>query len=263
MRAFKIKENILFNGECIEVMTSLINKGIKIDAIITDLPYKVTTCSWDALIPFNPMWKCINSLIKDYGAICLFGCEPFSSALRLSNLEMFKYDWIWHKSSCSNFIAANYQPRRTHELISVFSKGAASYTKKGNKMTYFPQMGEKTKDVKRVYEDRECRKAFSKKSKEGYKLIHNNTGRKFPESIIYFPSDTKKIHPTQKPVALMEYLIRTYSKEGDIILDFTAGSFTTAIACINVGDRKFIGIEKDLEIFNKGLERVKDRCSKT
>ena len=261
MKVLKCGNNIFINGECIEVMKLLIKKGIKVHAILTDLPYQTTTCSWDNVIPFEPMWECINSLIEGYGAICLFGCEPFSSALRLSNLSMYKYDWIWHKSSCSNFIAANYQPRRTYEIISVFSKGVASFSKKGNNMTYLPQMGEETKHITKVYEDKECRKAFSKKSKEGYKLVHSNKGRKFPESIIYFPSDSKKVHPTQKPVALMEYLIRTYSKENDTILDFTAGSFTTAIACRNVGNRKFIGIEKDEEIFDTGIKRYKGENS--
>lgn len=256
-RSLKIENNILINGDCLEVLPDLISKGRKVDAIITDLPYEITTCSWDAIIPFDPMWDAINKLVKQYGAICLFGCEPFSSALRLSNLKMFKYDWIWHKSSCSNFIAANYQPRRTFEVISVFSNGVASYSKKGNNMTYFPQMGEKTRAITKVYKDRECRKAFDKKSSADYELKHANKGQKYPEAIIYFPSDKQKIHPTQKPVALMEYLVKTYSKEGDIVLDFTAGSFSTGVACINTG-RKFIGIEKDSEMFEKGVERIKE-----
>lgn len=252
----KLGNNLLINGECIEVMQELIKKGRKVDAIITDLPYEITTCSWDSKVPFEPMWDCICALIKEYGSICLFGCEPFSSALRLSNLKMYKYDWIWHKSSCSNFLNANYQPRKTYEIISVFSNGAASYTKKGNKMIYYPQMGDEIKSINKRYKDNECRKAFSKKSRDGYELIHTNKGRKYPESIIYFPSDSKKVHATQKPVALMEYLVETYSKENEIILDFTAGSFSTMIACIKK-NRKCIGIEKDEEIFKSGLERVK------
>ena len=251
----RVGNNLLINGECLSVMKDLISKGRKVDAIITDLPYEITTCSWDSIIPFEPMWECLNFLIKDRGAICLFGCEPFSSALRLSNLKMYKYDWIWHKSSCSNFICANYQPRRTYEVISVFSNGAASYTKTGNKMSYYPQMGEETKSILRKYNDNECRKAFSKKSSKDYELVHANKGRKYPESIIYFPSDTKKVHPTQKPVALMEYLVETYTKENEIVLDFTAGSFSTVIACIKK-NRKCIGIEKDENIFKIGLERV-------
>ena len=123
-------------------------------------------------------------------------------------------------------------------------------------MSYFPQMGEEVPTINRVYRDRECRKAFSKRSSENYELKHNNTGRKYPESIIYFPSDTKKVHATQKPVDLMEYLIKTYTKENEIVLDFTAGSFSTGVACIRTG-RKFIGIEKDEEIFNTGLNRIK------
>ena len=256
MKSVKIGNNILINANCLEAMNLLIKKGKKVDAIITDLPYEVTTCSWDSKIPFESMWECLCSLIKGNGAICLFGCEPFSSALRLSNLKMYKYDWIWHKSSCSNFLNANYQPRKTYEIISVFSKGAASYTKGGNSMTYFPQMGEKTNAIHKVYKDNECRKAFSKKSSNTYELKHNNVGQKYPESIIYFPSDNKKVHPTQKPVLLMDYLIKTYSKEGDIVLDFTMGSGTTGIACIR-NNRKFVGIELYEDIFNISVDRIK------
>ena len=257
MKTLRINDILAIQGDCLEGMQKLIDKGVTVSAIIADLPYGTTTSSWDSVIPFEPMWSCIDKLIVTNGAICLFGTEPFSSSLRLSNSKMFKYDWIWHKSSCSNFIAANYQPLRKHEVISVFSKGAASYSRKNsdNKMTYNPQMGEITKAITKEYEDSECRKAYSEKSKNGYKLRHNNVGRKFPESVIYFAADTKKIHPTQKPVKLMEYLVNTYSNTGDVVLDFTAGSFSTGVACINT-NRKCICIEKDPDIFELGVNRI-------
>ena len=238
-------------------MRDMVNKGMKVDAIITDLPYEITTCSWDSKIPFEPMWDLIGELIKPETPICLFGTEPFSSALRLSNLKMYKYDWIWKKSRCSNFLTANYQPRRIHEIISVFSRGAASYSKKGNNMTYNPQMGETTKVIENEYFDNDCRKAYSKKSSKGYKLKHNNVGRKFPESVVYFPSDKKAYHPTSKPLAFMEYLIRTYTNEGGVVLDFTAGGGSTLVASVNT-NRKFIGIELENKYFEICVERVKE-----
>lgn len=257
MRVIKHQGNLMIEGEAIEVMQKLIKKGIKVDTIIADLPYGTTTCAWDSVIPFEPMWDCINALLKEKGAICLFGCEPFSSALRMSNLKMYKYDWIWHKSSCSNFLIAAYQPRKTYEVISVFSNGAASYSKKGNNMPYYPQMGDKIHNYTKEYKDSDCRKAFSKKSKSTYKLVHKNVGRKYPEAIIYFSSDKNKIHATQKPIDLMTFLVKTYSKEGEVVLDFCAGSFSTCVACLQ-SNRKFIGIEKDPEIFQKGIERLKE-----
>ena len=167
MKTLKIHDIIAIQEECLVGMQKLVDKGVQVAAVITDLPYGTTTCSWDSIIPFEPMWNLLDKLIISNGAICLFGTEPFSSSLRLSNVKMFKYDWIWHKSSCSNFITANYQPLRKHEIISVFSKGGASYSRKNNsnRMIYNPQMGEKTRSISKEYEDLECRKAYQGKNK--------------------------------------------------------------------------------------------------
>ena len=246
-------ENIkLYKGDCLEMMDKLIQKGIKVDAIITDPPYGTTACKWDSIIPFDDMWERLNKIIKPNGAIVLTASQPFTSALVMSNPKLFKYEWIWEKAVGSNFAVAKYQPLKEHENILVFSKGKTIYN-----------------PIK------EERKGSGKaRLKNGYKsngtstevyggLQSNRMGKeyedlKYPSSVQYFNNRDKDrgMHPTQKPIELFEYLIKTYTNEGDLVLDNCAGSFTTAIACLNT-NRNYICMEKEKSYFDIGAERIK------
>ncbi|MDE3023758.1 MAG: site-specific DNA-methyltransferase [Pseudomonadota bacterium] len=232
-------------GDCLELM-SLIPDG-SIDCIITDPPYGTTACKWDSVIPFEPMWAQLKRVIKTNGAIILFGSQPFTSALVMSNIKMFKYCWIWEKSRFSNQMLAKKQPLKIHEDISVFAKGSVSYVPQGlievNKTT---RQGSKITD----------NNGGGKRATE-YQQTHTN----YPKSIQRFSSEGKTIHPTQKPVALIEYLIKTYTNEGETVLDFTMGSGTTGVACANT-NRKFIGIEKDAHYFEVASKRINDAMNK-
>lgn len=253
MMDFKqISDSVLINGDCLEVMPLLIEQGVKVDAIITDIPYGTSACKWDSIIPFDKMWDCLNKLIKENGAIVLFGSEPFSSLLRTSNLLMYKYDWKWEKTSGANFLNFKYQPAKVHEDICVFGKAAVSFSKKGN-MKYFPQMEEG-----KAYISKNGNKG-SLSSTIRTSLISNPVLRegRYPKSIQKFQSDKSKVHPTQKPVALMEYLVKTYTNEGDLVLDFTMGSGTTGVACKNL-NRKFIGIELDKGYYDIACKRIEE-----
>ena len=238
-----IKNMRLINGEALKVMDKLIEQGIVVDAIITDPPYGTTQNKWDSVIPFDKMWKRLNKLIKPNGAIVLFGSEPFSSALRMSNIKNYKYDWIWEKQQGTGHLNAKKQPLRKTELISVFYKKQCTYNPqmKGNEERVIRRSGKysKTSNYNKFIEIKESK----------YK------GR-YPINIIKINTPKAGLHPTQKPVPLMEYLIKTYTNESELVLDFTAGSFTTAIACLNT-KRKFIGIELDENYFKIGTDRVK------
>lgn len=215
-----------------------------VDCIITDLPYGTTQCKWDTIIPFEPLWKQYNRVIKDNGAIVLFGTEPFSSHLRLSNLKNYKYDWIWDKVKGTGFLNAKKQPMRNHELISVFYKKQCTYNPQ---KTYGHKM-------KKSYRSKDLQTEVYGEMKNDY--TYESTER-YPRSIQIFSTDTQNssLHPTQKPVALIEYLIKTYTNEEEVILDSCAGSMTTGVAAINT-NRKVICIENDNEIFNVGRNRV-------
>jgi site-specific DNA-methyltransferase (adenine-specific) len=240
----------LIQGECLAEMDKLIADGITVDAIICDPPYGTTTCKWDSVIPFEAMWKRLNKLIKPNGAIVLFGSEPFSSLLRISNIKNYKYDWIWEKSIVSHFAQAPYRPLTVVENICVFSFGGVSKNAK-IRMKYNPQGLKNCNKICKGKGHSDHRP--SNKIQKDY--IQTKTG--YPKHLIYFKSDSSNLHPTQKPVALMEYLIKTYTDENELVLDFTAGSFTTAIACIN-SNRRFIGIEKDDKYFEIGKKRLKN-----
>jgi len=234
----------LYNGNCLEVMDRLIEKGVKVDAIITDPPYGTTSCKWDNVIPLDKMWIRLNELIKQNGAMVLFGSEPFSSNLRISNIKNYKYDWVYVKSQAQNFLNAKKQPLRNNECISVFYKKQCTYNPQ---MTLGkPYLAKSGKMSNSVSADKNI-------TKGGY--ITKSDGKRFPLSVMYKISGEKGLHPTQKPVALMEYLIKTYTNEGDIVLDFTMGSGSTGVACINTG-RKFIGIELDEKYFKIAKERM-------
>ena len=241
--------NRIYNEDCLEGMKRIPDGSV--DMILCDLPYGTTACSWDAIIPFDQLWEQYERVIKDDGAIVLFGSEPFSSHLRLSNINKYKYDWVWDKKKAGNIFLAAYQPMKTHESISVFSKG---------KHNYFPIMVEREKiKVSKNYGTGET--MGGKKEKEDKLYIYNE---KYPISIIEFSNASQrgKFHPTQKPVALFEYLIRTYTNKNETVLDNCMGSGTTAIACMNT-ERNFIGFELDKTYYEKSLERIKEHTTQT
>ena len=238
----------LYKGDCLEVMKEIPSGSV--DAIITDPPYGTTACKWDSVIPFDLMWEQLNRIIKPNGAIVLFGSEPFSSALRMSNIKNYKYDWIWDKKLGGNSMTVKYQPYKIHELIHVFStKGKANYK---------PLM--ETRGDVRVKNGKTKNKdnAFGV---DGAEYIKNNTY--YPKSILEISNAkrTGRVHPTQKPVALMEYLIKTYTNEGETVLDFTMGSGTTMVACQNT-NRNGMGIEMDDKYFEIAKKRIEDNKMK-
>lgn len=244
----------LRQGDCLELMKSIPDGSV--DLVLTDPPYGTTVCKWDNVIPFEPMWEQLERIIKPNGAILLFGSEPFSSALRMSNLKHFKYDWIWKHGRCANFAQAPYMALKEHEIISVFSAGGCCKTAK-NRMPYFPQ-GTKKCDIKvRGKGSSELRPS------KGVQQDYLQTVTGYPKSVLEFSKERAKFHPTQKPVALLEYLIRTYTQEGETVVDFTMGSGSTGVACVNTG-RNFIGIELDpgyFEIAKERIEEVKEQCN--
>lgn len=224
-----------------------------VDLILTDLPYGTTACKWDSIIPFDVLWENINMVRKDNTPILLFGQEPFSSRLRMSNINEFKYDWIWHKNKPSGFVNAKYKPMCNHEIISVFYK---------DKPTYNPIKEER--DLKPRYEH--LKNGFERHGNYGSNTQSIQNGNKTSYTALRNPTTVKKfdvvpnnkgsrLHPTQKPVDLLEYLIKTYTNEGDIILDLTMGSGSTGVACKNL-NRNFIGIELDENYFNIAKERL-------
>jgi len=239
----------LLQGDCLDLMKDIPDGSI--DAIITDPPYGTTACKWDSVIPFDLMWEQLNRIIKPNGAIVLFGSEPFSSALRMSNIKNYKYDWIWEKNMVTGLMLAKRQPLRKYEIISIFYKNQCCYNRQMIKRT--------PEEFKAFY-----RKNDSIDTKSDHyisKKIIQDIDRQWhkpPVNIIKFNSDKKrdgKGHPTQKPVALMEYLVKTYTNENETILDFTMGSGSTGVACINT-NRKFIGIEKDDKYFEIAKNRI-------
>ena len=236
----------LIQGDCLEKMKDIPDKSV--DMILCDPPYGTTVCKWDSVIPFELMWEQLNRIAKDSAAIVLFGSQPFTSALIVSNLKMFKYAWVWNKVRGSNFFAAKFQPLNNTEDICVFSKGGCNNGAK-IPMSYYP-LGVVSCEKKNKYGGGKVGEAHGSVEK---KYIQKTTG--YPYKIITFPFEQKTVHPTQKPIALMEYLIKTYTNEGELILDFTMGSGTTGVACANTG-RKFIGIELDAGYFEIASRRV-------
>ena len=233
---------MLILGDCLEEMDKLIEQGVTVDAIITDEPYGTTACKWDSVIPFDEMWERLNKLIKPNGAIVLFGSEPFSSALRMSNIKNYKYDWIWDKKIPSGMSYARFQPMRRNEQISVFCDG---------KTVYNAQMILRDKPIKGG--------GMSKgttTNNQKLKALKKTYTHKNPTNILVFDKIRRgSVHPTQKPVPLMEYLIKTYTNENETVLDFTAGSGSTGVACKNL-NRNFILIEKEqkyIDIINERL----------
>ena len=234
----------LYNGDCLEVMDRLIEEGVKVDMFLTDPPYGTTACKWDSVIPLDEMWIRINKLIKSNGAIVLFGSEPFSSKLRMSNIKNYKYDWVWEKPQGVNPLLAKKQPLNNIEYIHVFYKKQSLY----NPQFEYGQPYTVTRDKK----ERPCEMhnyTFKKSTTV-------NEGKRYPKRILKFKRETG-LHPTQKPVPLLEYLIKTYTNEGDLVLDFTMGSGSTGVAALNT-NRRFIGIELDRNYFNIAKQRIKE-----
>ena len=225
--------NKVIQGDCLEVMKEISDKSI--DMILCDLPYGTTACKWDTIIPFEPLWKQYKRIIKDNGAIVLTASQPFTSALVMSNPKMFKHEWIWEKQKASNFMAVKYQPAKYHENILVFGKGKVKY----NPIKWLIE--EDKRDKRKIINDpitnKDCHLGKIKRTRS------KDDGTRYPKSIIKVnKSINKNVHPTQKPLALFEYLTKTYTNEGDLVLDNCLGSGTTAVACQNL-KRNFIGIE--------------------
>lgn len=238
----------LMFGDCLERMKEIEDNSI--DLCLTDPPYGTTQCKWDLVIPFEPMWKQLKRIVKPNGAICLFGSEPFSSHLRLSNLKMFKYDWLWQKDKATNHLNAKKQPMRKTEIISVF------YSKP---CKYYPQLKKKNpKNIRPPTTKRGQADNYGDMTKESVREIPLDMS--YPNEILEFNGcfgiKGKSFHPTQKPVSLLEYLIKTYTLEKEAVLDFTMGSGSTGVACRNL-KRNFIGIEQDRNYFNIAKRRIK------
>jgi DNA modification methylase len=233
----------LIHGDCLVVMDELIAKDITVDAIICDPPYGTTACRWDSVIPFDKMWERLNKLIKPNGAIVLFGSEPFSSALRMSNIKNYKYDWVWEKEKAGNFQLAKKRPMKKTENLSVFYSQQCLYNPQG------------LVEINRVNKNNTNKGGSmghmsSVEKRKTYIQTHTN----YPNEKLKFNNE-KGLHESQKPVALMEYLIKTYTNEGEVVLDFTMGSGTTGVACKNL-NRNFIGIELDPEYFKIAEARI-------
>ena len=235
-------------GDCLELMKDIPDGSV--DMILADLPYGITACKWDIIIPFNKLWEQYNRIIKDNGAILLFGTEPFSSELRMSNIKNYRYDWLWDKVVGSNFINAKKMPLKVFENISVFYK---------KQPTYNPQMEERDKNKERPKTNSKVINEITNTRSTVNSTINK---KKYPVNKIVFNrmsgelnSSCKSLHPTQKPVSLMEYLIKTYTNEGDTVLDNVMGSGTTGVACKNL-NRNFIGMELDEEYFKIAQSRI-------
>lgn len=239
----------LIKGDCLELMQFLNDKSI--DMILCDLPYGTTACKWDSTLPFNKLWEQYERIIKPNGAIVLTASQPFTTSLIMSNIKNYKYNWVWVKNTASGIAQAKYSPMRYNEDVCIFYKSLP---------TYNAQFIERTEGSKK-----RCKTPITNGGNgEHIKLVKTltqyNSNFKNPSNVIYFntdPNSKGKLHPTQKPVALFEYLIKTYTNEGDMVLDNCMGSGTTGVACQNL-NRSFIGIEKDEIYFNVAQKRILD-----
>ena len=238
---YKLKQ-----GNCLEIMPQVPSGSV--DMILCDLPYGTTACKWDTVIPFEPLWAEYKRIIKKNGAIVLFGAEPFSSHLRLSNLDWFKYDWIWEKNKATGHLNAKIQPMRSNELVSVFYKVQPTYNPQGTtevrRNSSRPAKGTAKGDV------------YGQQKPE----YADSTIGNYPRTNIRFGVEMKPDHPTQKPVALCEYLIKTYTNEGEWVLDNCMGSGTTGVAAVNTG-RNFIGIEQEEKYFTIAKKRIDEAAA--
>ena len=227
----------LLKGDCLELMKTIPDKSI--DLVLTDPPYGTTACKWDSVIPFEPMWAEIKRIAKVPAAIVFTSAQPFSAALVMSNPKMFRYDLVWNKTQPTGFYNANRMPLRSHEDILVFYKSLPTYN-----------------PIKTAGKPYTCKRGSSSDVYQGKDLtVTVSDGKRYPLSVHTFIKDKDKSHPTQKPVALLEYLIKTYTNEGDTVLDFTMGSGSTGVAAKNL-NRNFIGIEQDDKYFEIAEKRI-------
>ena len=236
----------LYNDDCLVVMRQLIERGIKVDAIIADIPYGIHNNKFDTLIPFNEMWDCLIKLVKDKGNIVLFASGLFTYKLALSNEKLFRYELVWKKSKCGSPLTAKYMPLKKHENILVFGKSAAYYE---------PQMQIGTPYKRKYTPNKVNNLGFGIKG-----VQTDNKGTRHPTTILDFPQKWRRqdqLHPTQKPVELMEFLVKSYCPENGLVLDFTMGSGSTGVACRNT-NRNFIGIEIDENYYNIAKDRIEN-----
>jgi len=246
IREERIGGQRLILGDCLQVMQRIPDGSV--DMVCTDPPYGTTACKWDAVIPFEPMWAQLKRIVKPNGAIVLMASQPFTSALIMSNVAMFRYQWIWEKNKATGHLNAKKRPLVSHEDVVVFSKAPTNYFPQGLVEKETPSISKGDRGRKGVGSSGDCYGAATKDAVQ----THGN----YPRSVIQFPVDMKaEFHPTQKPVALMEYLIRTYTNPGETVLDFTMGSGTTGVASANT-ERRFIGIEMDADYFAIAQARV-------
>jgi len=244
----------LIFGDCLQELPKLGDKSI--DFIFADMPYGSSGCRWDTLIPLAPLWFELERIIKPRGVIALTATPPFSAIVMSSNLPMFRYRWVWDKIQGGNFQLAKLQPMNNVEDVLIFSHGKAANGAK-SKAIYYPQMTKHAKPSK------------SGGAPSVSKLLHSNSmvaqksvrTEKYPTALVQYPKphSSKRLHPTEKPAALIEYLVKTYTIEGETVLDFCMGSGSTGVAAVNLG-RKFIGVEKDEEYFMKAVARLDGGC---
>jgi len=249
----------LIKGDCLEIMKTIPDGSI--DAIITDPPYGTTACKWDSIIDLNLMWKELNRVIKPTGAIVLFAQQPFSSVLLVSNVKKFRHRFLWEKDKCANFMVAKAQPLKYTEDILVFCNVGFLENQFGNPTgTYNPQMRNgkgNNRDLEKIVDKSKNLDEINKRDNPTrLKLSNNSAKQRFPKDILNITTQHKRLHPTQKPILLMEYLIKTYTNENETVLDFTMGSGSTGVACKNT-NRNFIGIEQDDNYFNIAERRIK------
>lgn len=244
-------DQYLMRGDCLELMPTIADNSV--DLILCDLPYGTTACAWDSVIPFEPLWAQYHRIAKPTATIVLTASQPFTTALIASNYDAFKYCLVWQKSRATGHVHAKNKPMKIHEDVCVFSKGTTVHASQSKtRMTYNPQ-GLIKKAIATVRKNGGTSDAVM-----GVRPSHRDVLQEFenyPNSVITAASESNTVHPTQKPVALMEYLIRTYTNEGDTVLDNCMGSGTTGVACANTG-RKFIGIERDDKYFDICCERI-------
>lgn len=240
----------LYNGDCLELMKNIEDKSI--DMILCDLPYGTTASDWDKIIDFTKLWEQYKRIIKDDGAIALFGSGQFTYKLITSNEKMYKYKWIWFKSKKGNFVNAKNRPMTSYEEIMMFSKGNTANGSK-IKMRYFPQGLIEKRTIRTDRSGTRFGTMAGKRPSHKETIVSEYTN--YPFDVLQFDSEGKPVHPTQKPVALLEYLIKTYTNEGDVVLDNCMGSGSTGVACVNT-NRNFIGIELDKNYFDIAQKRI-------
>lgn len=248
----------LVNGDCLKEMQAIEDKSVNL--ILTDLPYGETRSKWDKILDFDKLWEHYLRVITDNGAIVLFGNEPFSSMLRQSQPNYYRYDWKWIKNRATGFANCNYRPMRSYEDIMVFSKANASAGGKSNPMVYNPQGLEPINKVKKNTANRKGLISYNNNNLGENNSLNGDSEyvqkfTNYPNNLLYFDCEKKYVHPTQKPLELMKYLVLTYSNEGDLVLDSCMGSGSTGVACKEL-NRNFIGIEIDTKYFEIACERL-------